>query len=73
MRRTNWRIVIVGLVVILVAVAFFFGMSTIAPKSNDPEALMRTVGQVSGVVGALGAVMMIFGLRGRKSATDSAK
>jgi hypothetical protein len=33
-----------------------------ASKSNDPAALMRMVGTVSGVVGALGIVMAIFGM-----------
>jgi hypothetical protein len=67
MRRKNWRIVIVGLVLILLAVAFFVGMSTIAPKSNDPAALMRTVGEVAGAVAGLSLVMIIFGLIGKKS------
>jgi hypothetical protein len=58
--------VIVGLVLLLAAVAFFFAMGTIAPRSNDPVDLMRTVGQVSGGVGALGLVMFVFGLIGRR-------
>ncbi len=66
MRRKNWRLVIVGVVMIVMAVAFFLGMGTLAPKSNDPVALMQTVGQVSGVVGALGLVPFVFGLIGKK-------
>ena len=66
MRRKNLRLVIVGAVLIVAAVGFFLGMGTIAPKSNNPAGLMETVGQVSGVVGALGLVMMAFGLVGRK-------
>jgi hypothetical protein len=53
-------------VLLLAAVAFFFAMGTIAPRSNDPVDLMRTVGQVSGGVGALGLVMFVFGLIGRR-------
>jgi hypothetical protein len=41
---------------------FFTGIWTIAPKSNDPEAVMRTVGVVAGFVDTLGIVMIIFGL-----------
>jgi hypothetical protein len=35
--------------------------------SNDPVALMRTVGDVSGAVGGLSLVMIVFGLVGRKA------
>jgi hypothetical protein len=47
------------------AVAFFFGMTMVASKSNDPATLMQTVGTVSGVVGALGIVLAIFGVIGQ--------
>jgi len=67
MRQKNWRLVIVGIVLILAAPAFFFFFLGTAPKSNDPAALMQTVGQVSGVVGGIGLVMLIFGLIGKKS------
>jgi uncharacterized protein (TIGR03382 family) len=66
MRRKNWRVASVGLILILAAVAFFVGMQGAAPRSNDPAALMQTVGQVSGGVGALGLVMLGFGLIGRR-------
>jgi hypothetical protein len=66
MRRKNWRIVIVGVVLILIAVAFYVFMLSIAPKSNDPAALMQTVGTVAGVVGGLSVVLIIVGLMGRK-------
>jgi hypothetical protein len=66
MPRINARVVIVGAVLMVLAALFFFGMLTVAPKSNDPAAMMRTVGQVSGVVGSLGIVMIIFGLIRKK-------
>ena len=67
MRRRNWRLIIVGLVLIGLAAAFFFGMETVAPKSNDPVAMMRTVGEVAGVAVGISLVMIIFGLIGRRS------
>ena len=67
MRKRNWRLLIVGLILIAAGAGFFFGMLTIAPRSNDPVELMRTVGQVSGAVGGLGIVMVIFGLIGRRA------
>jgi predicted permease len=67
MRHRNWRLVMVGMVMLAAAAAFFLGMQTTAPKSTDPVALMRIVGQVSGVVGALGLVMLGYGLVGRKA------
>ena len=66
MRRKNWRVVIVGGIVIVLAIGFFLFMMGLAPQSNDPQALMATVGQVSGVVSAIGIIMIIFGLVGRK-------
>ena len=66
MRRKNWRIVIVGFVLIIIAVAFYFFMLSNASKSNDPAALMQTVGQVAGAVGGLSLVMIIIGLFGKK-------
>ena len=66
MRQINARVVMTGAVLLGLAVLFFLGMLTIAPKSNDPAEMMRTVGQVAGVVGALGVVMIIFGLIRKK-------
>ena len=68
MRKTNWRLVIVGLVLIVAAFGFFAGMGLMASRSNDPVAMMQTVGSVSGVVGALGAVMAVFGFIGGRTA-----
>ncbi|HET8669543.1 MAG TPA: hypothetical protein VFM05_02645 [Candidatus Saccharimonadales bacterium] len=66
MRHKNWRVVIVGFVLIFLAVAFYLFMLSMASKSTDPVALMRTVGTVSGVVGGLSLAMIIIGLIGKK-------
>jgi len=66
MRQMNLRVLITGLALIVLAVGFFLYMLTLAPKSNDPAALMQTVGMVSGAVGALGLVMALFGAIGRR-------
>ena len=66
MRQKNWRLVIVGGVLVVLAVGFFLFMMGIAPRSNDPAALMTTVGQVSGAVGGLSLVMIVIGLIGKK-------
>jgi hypothetical protein len=68
MRKTNWRLAIVGLVLIGLAAGFFLVMLGMAKQSNDPVTLMQTVGAVSGGVGGLGVVMAIFGLIGRRQA-----
>lgn len=67
MRHRNWRIIIVGLVLMVLALAFFLFMLTMASKSNDPAAMMQTVGTVTGVVGGLSVVMIIIGLIGKKT------
>jgi hypothetical protein len=66
MRRKNWRLVIVGLVLIVLAIAFFFFMLTVSMKSNDPAALMQTVGTVAGAIGGISLVMIVIGLIGKK-------
>ena len=64
MRTTNWRLVITGLVMIILAIGFFIGMGAMAGRSNDPATMMQTVGQVSGI----GLVMAIFGFIGQRRA-----
>ena len=66
MRRKNWRLVIVGSVLIVLAIAFYFYMLAMAPRSNDPKTLMQTVGQVSGVVCGISVVMIVLGLIGKR-------
>jgi hypothetical protein len=58
--------VIAGLVLIVLAVGFFFYMWSVASKSNDPAALMQTVGTVAGAVGGISFVMIIIGLIGKR-------
>lgn len=66
MRRKNWRITIVGFVLLVLTLLFFLFMQAIASKSNDPLALMQTVGTVAGVVGGISLVMIIVGLIGKR-------
>lgn len=66
MRRRNWRVVSAGLVLIILALGFFFFMSSLAPASTDPAALMQTVGTVSGTLVGISAVMILLGLIGKK-------
>jgi len=66
MRRKNLRLVTTGIVMLVLAIAFFFVMLSLAPKSNDPVELMRTVGTVSGVVVGLAIAMIIGGQVGTK-------
>jgi hypothetical protein len=66
MRRKNLRAVIVGCVLFIGAIAFFFYMLSIASKSTNPAELMRIVGTVSGAVGGISLAMIIFGLIGKK-------
>jgi hypothetical protein len=66
MKQTNWRFVIVGGVMIGLAIVFFIVMLAMAPQSTDPQALMSTVGTVSGVVAALGITFGVLGLMGKK-------
>lgn len=67
MRQRNIRVVTVGSVLFLAAIAFFLFMLSIASRSSDPAELLRTVGTVSGVVGGLALAMVVAGLVGKKA------
>lgn len=67
MRQKNWRLVLAGAFLIVVAVGFFLIMLTMVPRSNDPAAMMQTVGQVSGAATGLAIVLILFGLIGKKA------
>ncbi|SFJ30798.1 hypothetical protein [Bradyrhizobium sp. Gha] len=67
MRRRNRRLIAVGTVLLVLALLFFLSMRDMTLWSNDPVALMRTVGEVSGAVGGISLVMIVFGLIGRKA------
>jgi hypothetical protein len=66
LRQKNWRLVIVGGVLIVAAIGFFLFMLGLAPQSTDPKALMETVGTVSGVVIGLSIALMAIGYIGTK-------
>jgi len=68
MQSRNMRVIYTGVALLVAAVLFFFYMSGMAAKSNDPKALMETVGQVSGVVGGISIAMILFGWFGKKPA-----
>jgi hypothetical protein len=67
MRRKNWQIVIVGFVLGIIALGFYFFMQSIALKSTDPVTLMQTVGTISGAVVGISLAMIIIGLIGKKA------
>ena len=66
MRQRNWRVIIVGFVLVVLALGFYFFMLSIASKSTDPVALMQTVGTTAGAVIGISLVMIIGGLIGKK-------
>ncbi len=67
MRRRNWRMIIVGFVLIVLALGFYFFMLSIASTSTDPVALMQTVGTVAGAAVGISLIMIILGRIGKKA------
>ena len=67
MRRRNWRVIMTGFVLIVLALGFYLFMLSIAAQSTDPVALMQTVGGVSGAAIGISLVMIILGLIGKKA------
>ena len=66
MRQRNWRLVVVGSVLVAGAAGFFLYMESIASRSNDPATMLQTVGMVSGGVGGLALAMILFGWIGKR-------
>jgi hypothetical protein len=66
MRQKNWRFVLAGGILITFAVGFFLVMLSMVHRSNDPEGMMRIVGEVSGGCIGLAAVFIVAGLIGKK-------
>ena len=69
MRQKNWRFVMAGGLLLVLAVGFFLVMMGMAAKSTDPRGMMETVGQVSGVCVGITVVLILAGLIGRKAQT----
>ena len=66
MRRRNWRVILTGFVLIILALGFYLFMLTVASQSTDSVEFMRTVGTVSGVLVGISFAMIILGLVGKK-------
>jgi hypothetical protein len=66
MRQKNWRVVIVGFVLTVIALGFYFFMQPIASMSTDPVLFMQTVGTATGTVIGVSLVMIVVGLIGKK-------
>ena len=66
MRRRNWRVILIGFVLMVLALGFYLFMLTVASQSTDPVGLMQTVGTVSGVLAGISIAMIIIGLVGKK-------
>jgi hypothetical protein len=67
MRRRNWRVVSAGVLLIILAVAFFFIMSANAGMSTDPQQLMKLSGNISGILIGLSMALIALGLIGKKA------
>ncbi len=67
MRQRNWRIVTVGILLIVLALGFFYFMTLMASQSTDPAELMKTVGTVSGAAIGVSLVLIVLGLIGKKA------
>ncbi|MBK6794160.1 MAG: hypothetical protein IPG80_16865 [Anaerolineales bacterium] len=66
MRKRNWRFVLAGVFLIVVAIVIFISLSALATQSNDPAMVVQTAGQAAGVAGGIGVALIISGLIGKK-------
>ncbi|MBV6395531.1 MAG: hypothetical protein HFACDABA_01107 [Anaerolineales bacterium] len=73
MRRRNMRLVFSGLLFLVLASGFFFGMQPLAARSTNPVEFMRLIGQVSGVVGGVSVALIVAGLIGKQEGAKKTK
>lgn len=66
MRQRSMRVIVTSAVLLVFAIGFFLFMASIAGKSTDPVAMMKIVGEASGVVGGIALVMIVVGLIGKR-------
>ena len=66
MREKNWRFIGAGALLIVLSLAFFVGMLGMAARSSDPVGLMRTVGEVVGVLSGLSLALIAAGVVGKR-------
>lgn len=67
MRRINWRMISGGVFLLVLALVFFFIMSSNVSMSTDPQEMMRLAGQISGAAIGVSVVMILIGLIGKKA------
>lgn len=66
MRKRNWRFVLAGLFLIIVAVGLFLFVLSIAGQSTDPAEAMRIIGGFSGAMIGISIALILAGLIGKK-------
>jgi hypothetical protein len=67
MRRRNWRLVLGGMVLIVMALVFYIFMLLNASSSTDPVGLMKFVGSISGAAFGISLVLILLGLIGKET------
>ena len=60
----NFRFILAGLLLGILAAGFFLVMLDMAPKSNDPKELLRIAGMAAGTAGGLGVAIILMGFFG---------
>ena len=67
MRKRNWRLVIVGIFLIVIAFAIFLFVPSLGAYSTDPVEFTRIIGNVSEVIIGVSVALIVIGLIGKKS------
>lgn len=60
----NYRFILTGLLLAILAGVFFLWMVHLAPASNDPREMLRVAGSAAGVAAGIGVAVIIMGLFG---------
>lgn len=67
MRKRNWRLVIMGIFLIVIAFAIFLFVPSLGAYSTDPVEFTRLIGQVAQVIIGVSVALIVIGVIGKKS------
>jgi hypothetical protein len=66
MRQKNWPLIITGIVMIVLAVGLFFGMSVLVAQGGALPSDLEKTGGLSGTAIGVALAMLVYGLIGKK-------
>jgi len=67
MRQKNWPLIIIAVILVVLAVGLFFGISILVSQGTALPSDMEKTGQISGALIGIALVLLVYGLIGKKA------